>query len=62
MTDAERLDSLQAAIRRPDGTIRTLPRPARHGDVLCAEHGATGNTKRVEQGFVDAGGVFFTRS
>lgn len=60
----------QAAIVR-DGIIWTLPRPARHHNIIWAMNDVDGNihTSRVQQivpargaqGFVDEGGQFLSR-
>lgn len=50
------------AIRRPDGTVESKPRPARHNDLRYDKNG-DGMLWIVEgeQGFVDEDGKFYTR-
>ncbi len=52
-----------AAIRSPDGTVWTLPRPARHCDVICHIWGKTGKPTigNSGQGFLTDQGRFVTR-
>jgi hypothetical protein len=61
MTLRERVDSLRAAVRADDGVMFSLPRPARHGDVLHDLFRSQGSTVGAMQGFVDANGTFLTR-
>jgi hypothetical protein len=57
-----------AAIRRrSDGQVFSLPKPARHGDVMSmlgtieTEHGTKWALHDGEQGFVDEEGRFYNR-
>lgn len=53
-----------AVRRRSDGRVWTLPRPARHGDVVNAVYDETGgySIRDFEQGFTTDAGRFVTRA
>lgn len=44
-----------------DGVVWTLPRPARHGDIIEQHFRETGITGSGSQGFVDDRGAFMDR-
>ena len=45
-----------------DGAIHTLPRPARHGDVLHDLYNKKGLVLGTRQGFINERGEFLTRA
>lgn len=52
-----------AAIKTDDGTVWTLPRPARHHDIIkhIRENGCTGFVSGDRQGFILSDGRFVRR-
>ena len=53
-----------AALRTRDGVIYSLPRPARHHDVIADMHRLGVSARKINystQGFIDSHGSFITR-
>jgi len=53
---------LQVAIRTEDGLIHTLPRPARHGDLINPLFWLNGDPNGGEHGFLLDDGSFVDRT